>query len=102
MKKFFIFFVVVMSMMLSFDAFAASTWYAPVNIVSIDQTTSEIVVVCSHTDPAKFQNISMIIQNDKQNEQLAILLTAMVANKQVGITISSTKPFQILSVKMLN
>lgn len=101
MKKFFFVLAVVVFMMGPLYSFAAGPYSAPVNIVSIDQNSSIINVVVSHTDPAKFQNVQFLINNAKQNEQLAILLTAMAANKGVKITYY-TAPMRIEAVQIIN
>lgn len=101
MKKFFTFLNVVFFVFLPFVVLAGGPFYAQVNIVSIEQKTSEVEVVASNVDTSKWSNIKFAINNDRQNEQLAVLLTAMAAGKDVGLTYT-TQPQTVVAVKILN
>ena len=101
MKKCLFCLVLAVSVMTSFSSFADGPFYSDVKIVSIEQTESKINVIASNPDPTKWQNFKFSIDNSKQNEQLAILLTAMAAGNQVGITFT-TGPNMITGVKNIN
>ena len=101
MKKFIFVLAIFVFVIVPLYSFAGGPYVNTVNIDSIEQTTTVIKVVVSHTDPEKFQNVELLVANDKQNEQLAILLTAMAMNKTIKM-VSYSGPNRIVSVQIIN
>lgn len=77
---------------------------APVNILSIAQSDTELDIRASHTSPTRFQNVRFIILNTSgaKNAQLAILLTAMSTGKPVNIVFTQGTPNVITNVQIIN